>query len=215
MVKCILIAVMIFSFCVSLYASNPEDFFNRAYVYVQRGYADEAIAEYTEALKNNPDSEMATRIYYNMGLIYNNTNRSELAIEMFRKTLQISPELFVVRYNLANTLYDMKLYNEAVAEYEHALVIDPDYSKKLTLYYRIAEACSIMGNHDKSIEWAEKIIAVKPSEAAVWQLLAENYFAKKYYKEVEQCLNKLENMGYPQKDFFQRLQEAQKTENSN
>ncbi len=208
MKKCLVVVITFFSFCWSLYAQAPEDFFNRAYVYVQRGYMDEAIREYGQALKCNPDAEMSTRIFYNMGLIYQRVEKPELAIEAFKKAIQIKPKLFTPRYNLANALYEVKRFKEAAEQYEQALQIDPDYSNKMALYYRIAESYSNAGNHDKTIEWAGEIVKEKPNDAAIWQILADSYFAKKSYKEVEQCLNKLENLGYPQKDFFLKLQEA-------
>lgn len=210
--KSVMLACVCLCLSSSVFAQSPEDFFNRAYVYVQRGYIDDAIAEYNAALQYNPEKEMATRIYYNLGLIYNRIHEPERAVESYEKALQIRPNLFIVRFGLANTLYDLKHYKRAAEEYIKALKIDPEYSNKFGIYFRIASAYNEIGNYDASIEWCQKIVDTNQSEAAVWELLAENYFAKKYYKEVEQCLNKLESLGYPQKEFFKKLQEARKTE---
>lgn len=57
----------------------------------------EAIAEFSKALKINPRNAEAC---YNLGLIYENKNRSQKAKVMYEKALAIDPEYKLARTHL-------------------------------------------------------------------------------------------------------------------
>jgi superkiller protein 3 len=97
-------------------------------------YWEKAIEEYYKAIKIDPKYPWA---YINLGIVFADQNKLEQAISAYRKAFKVlidSPKtaetahnLVTVHNNLGWLLQKQGRLNEALAEYEAALKIDPKY----------------------------------------------------------------------------------------
>lgn len=95
-------------------------------IYQQQGNVMEAIASFSRAVQVNPQSWQAQ---LGLGNAYHQKGWSELAIPHFQKALSIAPDRFLPEYHyqLGNSLRDRQRIIEAIASYEKALAINPNY----------------------------------------------------------------------------------------
>lgn len=98
---------------------------NLGIVYDTTGRYEEAIAEYREALKLDPDYIEA---HNNLAVIYDRMGRNEKAIGELQKVLRLNPGYTEGHSNLAHVYTGMGLYDEAIFELEKALWLDPGYA---------------------------------------------------------------------------------------
>jgi tetratricopeptide (TPR) repeat protein len=95
---------------------------------------DEAIEEYKEATKLNPNY---TDAYYNLGLVYHDKGFIDASIVSYQNALNFASNLSNINdianihNNLGNAYFKKKLYNKAIQHYEDALRIAPDNSYAL------------------------------------------------------------------------------------
>ncbi len=89
----------------------------------ERGDFEGAIAEFTEALKINPNNVDA---YYNQAVVYSQLGNFELAIANFSQALKFDPN-FVQAYVNRGSIYLQLGNNErAMADFTKALKINPN-----------------------------------------------------------------------------------------
>ena len=65
--------------------------------------------------------------YYNMGIVYQNLDRPEEAIEAYQKAAEINPNDAAARNNLGNVYLRENRLSDAIMELETAVKIDPGY----------------------------------------------------------------------------------------
>lgn len=80
------------------------------------------VSLWEDVVKKSP---LKTRPYFNLGLAYLNEERFELAEKSFRKTLFLYPDYHKAKYYLAESLYRMGIYEEAL-----------NYLKEVEFLYR-------------------------------------------------------------------------------
>lgn len=132
------------------YTVNGNNFVN------QKKYA-EAIEQYQQALKKNPEdhrlnlliglcyaqlgkldealryTELASKnapsfnSYYNLGLIYSARQESDKAIQEFDRALAVNPKSFLTEYQKGLAYGNLKKYNQAIPCYQKALALNPSF----------------------------------------------------------------------------------------
>jgi serine/threonine-protein kinase len=93
-----------------------------------QGRLAEAIAEFKEAIRIEPDHPQALT---NLGLALYKVGRSAEAIVEYRKAIQIDPDLYQAHTNLGLALDDQGKMEEAIVEYKKATQIKPDDAEVL------------------------------------------------------------------------------------
>ncbi len=99
--------------------------YNLALALVGRGKNEEALAQYEEALKLNPDSP---EMHNSMGVVLRYLDRYDESVEHYRRAIQLDPNQPEAHYNLATALKSEGKLKEAIEEYSRALEIKPDYA---------------------------------------------------------------------------------------
>ena len=90
------------------------------------GRLREAIAQYVQGLRMNPDDAEA---HCNLGVTLRQVGRIEDAIGHYEQALRINPDFAEAHYNLALALAQTGRIEEAIAHFEQALRIKPDFAE--------------------------------------------------------------------------------------
>lgn len=104
-------------------ADNYYAHYNLGEVLDQQGQANEAIAQYRQALQRHPAYEGAQN---NLGLVLLRLGRVDEAIPCFQKAIQIKSSYPEPRINLGNAFLQQGKTDEAIAQYQKAAELDPD-----------------------------------------------------------------------------------------
>ncbi len=104
-------------------AKEPlEERFNRGVHYKIEGQYDEAIAEFLEVLKEQPDHAEA---HMHLGLVYGFIGLFEESLEELRRAVGLNPDSVEARLYLAKTYCMLGNFDEAKKEFLEVLRLDP------------------------------------------------------------------------------------------
>ena len=108
--------------------------------YSKNGNYDQAISEYTKAIKINPNYESA---YGNRGGSYANRGDLPNAISDYTKAIELNPNDVMNYYNRGTVYKDKGDLAQAVSDFTKAIEIDPNYfeayNNRVIVYRRLKE----------------------------------------------------------------------------
>src|SRR5215471_17890793 len=81
---------------------------------------------YGEVLQRQPDHFNALHL---LGVIAHQTRRTERAVELIKRAIELNPKLAAAHSNLGNALMDLQRSAEALASYDKAVVLNPDVAE--------------------------------------------------------------------------------------
>ena len=102
--------------------SSPVTHNNMADVYTRHGDLKNAEKELKIAIGMNNSYADA---YHNLGAIYRDTKRTDLALEMFQKSVDLNPALWQGYMNLSAIYFNQKDYKKALEYMEKAVKVAP------------------------------------------------------------------------------------------
>jgi len=111
----------------------------------QQGRPEEAMAEYREALRINPDYVNA---HNNLGLALAQQGQTEEAIAEYRQALRINPDFPEPHNNLGDALAEQGRTEEAIDEYREAVRINPAFAEA---HYNLGKALARQGRTGDAI----------------------------------------------------------------
>jgi lipoprotein NlpI len=101
---------------------DAEGYNHRGNVHADKGQYDQAISEYTMALKIKPTY---TEVYYNRGYAYTIKGKYDDAIRDFNKAVELNPK-YAKAYHIRGIAYASKgRYDQAITDYTKTLEINP------------------------------------------------------------------------------------------
>ncbi len=104
--------------------SKAEKHFNTGGELYDQGRLEEAIAEYDEAIRLDPQLTLA---YNNRAATYVNLGQYQKAIQDYDKVIRLNPQL-VVAYNNRGFAYDeLGQHERAIQDYDEAIRLNPQY----------------------------------------------------------------------------------------
>jgi Flp pilus assembly protein TadD len=134
--------------------------------FFRHGEADNAIAEYREALKINPNNVEA---HLKMGfLLYNVKEKSEEGTAHLEKAIQLDPDNAFVHHNLGMALLHQRKYDQAVKHLSEALRrmpqgVDKQYNA-VDMHYNLGLALFYCGNFSQSTIHLSEAVRLSPTE---------------------------------------------------
>jgi tetratricopeptide (TPR) repeat protein len=135
---------------------------------------DQAIAEYTEALRINPNNAAA---YNNRGNAYYDKGDYDRAIADYNQAIRLDPN-FVFAYNNRGNAYDNKGDSDrAIADYNQAIRLDPNFATAYTNRGNMYGE----GDYDRAIADHTQAIRLDPNYAPANNNRASAYYNKGDY----------------------------------
>ena len=149
---------------------------NRGNAYREKGKHDQAIEDYTNAIKLNPRYANA---YYNRGLAYSYKGDNDKEIADYTQAIKLNPRL-IDAYNNRGAAYEKKgQYDRAIADYNRALKLDPRRAK---VYLNRGVAHAHKGSLDQAIADYTRAIKLNPRYEEAYFSRSLAYLSKGDYK---------------------------------
>jgi adenylate cyclase len=143
----------------SMNASNGYAHMFLSIIYAGQKKYDEALKESELAISFDPNSAIIAR---NHSTILRFIGRYEDAIAVAKKATRLDPLSKNPRYHqtLASAYFYNRNFDQAAAEYEKALKIDPDF---MTSYIGLTATYSLLGMDEKAHATAEQLLRLNPN----------------------------------------------------
>jgi protein O-mannosyl-transferase len=143
----------------SLAGGNARAHYNAGLALASEGRADEAIAEYREAVRILPGYTEARN---NLGIALTQAGRWEEAIPEYEEAARLDPASGRTRYNLGNALLHLGRPDEAIAAYGEALRLSPGNP---SIEYNLGLACARAGRLPEAIAAYRRALELRPGFA--------------------------------------------------
>ncbi|GHV04041.1 hypothetical protein AGMMS50229_04560 [Campylobacterota bacterium] len=141
------------------------DTFSDGWAAAKRGDNQEAIRQFTQAIKLDPNKAQA---YYERGLLYGILGEYEKAIEDYTRAIKINPD-YADPYVNRGFLYAKFDHSKAIADFTRAIKNNPNYA---WAYDGRGNSYLSLGDTKKAIEDAKR--ACDLGECELLQFLHEN-----------------------------------------
>ncbi len=130
-----------------------------------QGKLDEAIAEFREAIRVQPDHAMA---HNNLGVALENQGKFDDAIAEYHQAIRLQPDDAKAHSNLGWLLYAIKHDNDdAIAESRAAIRLKPDFAMA---HNNLGIALKAQGKLDEAVMEYRTAIGLKPDDELAWKV---------------------------------------------
>ena len=96
----------------------------------RQGKLADAERYYGEVLQRQPNHFDALHL---LGVIAHQTRRTERGVELIKRAIGLNPKVAEAHNNLGNALRDLKRPAEALASYDKAIALKPDFAGRTTI----------------------------------------------------------------------------------
>jgi protein O-mannosyl-transferase len=146
--------------CVNKSPNKERPHNNLGEAFLDQGRVQEAIAQFTEALRIDPDY---FEPHNNLGNIFVRQGKYQEAVDHFTEALRIDPNQPAAHHNLGNALVGQGRYQEAIAQFTEALRIAPLYAPT---HYNLGSAYLKMGDRDAAFREYDILKTMNPDMAS-------------------------------------------------
>jgi len=144
-------------------------------------------AKYTEAdldsvkkkVNDNPDN---AQNYYNLGVIYNDLNRNNEAVDAYKKAVELKKDYIDAHYNLGVTYGNLNMTTEAFDAFKSVVFIDPNNFEG---NFGLANVYKRTGLYDEAIKFYKKAIEIKRASYESCYNLGLTYEVIEKFSEAE------------------------------
>lgn len=143
-------------------AAAVEAKFREASALHQQGKLADAQRLYGEVLRQQPNHFDAL---HRLAVIAAQTGQAERSAELFRRAIKLNAKIPAVHRNLGMTLFELKRYKEALASYDRALALKPDY---VECYNSRGLALQELKRPSQALSAFDKAVALKPDFAEAY-----------------------------------------------
>ncbi len=131
---------------------------NLGNVLLQQGREAEAMAQYEQALRLNPDYAEA---HNNLGSVLKDQRKLPEAMAHHEQAIRLKPDYAEAHNNLGVALIQAGRVQEAIPHFEQALRLKPDYADA---HYNLGNVLLQAGKLDEAIGHYEQVLRLKPGD---------------------------------------------------
>ena len=159
----------------------PEDIaaYQQGVENLQKGHNEEAISEFTKALKRSPDMADA---YFQRARAYEKQEKFDLVIADYTEVIQLEPRSLTAYINRGFAYKNMNLYDQAIQDFSKAAEMKPDvaptFMARASIYF-------LKGSYDDAIADCTRAIALLPTMDVAYHNRAAAYEAKGMKQEAK------------------------------
>lgn len=136
---------------------SSADHNNLGNIYMDQGKFKEAVLEYKEAIRLNPNFSVA---YFNLANSYDDMGDIRQAVDNYRKAIEMDPDYADAHYNLGLLYKKSGSIDDAMKEYLITLKINPLYAKA---HYSLGNVYKERGLFDKATQEYKKTLEIDPA----------------------------------------------------
>ncbi len=127
----------------------------------------------------NRPNPVKAREYYEQGIAKSRDRDAAGAVEAFNKSLKFNPNNPETLYRRANANYDLKKYQESIADYSQAIALDPNYFQA---YFNRGLARYDFNDKRGALEDYTKVLSLKPNDVDAYYERGVVYLDLQDYK---------------------------------
>ena len=206
----IYMAVLFLTLALVLLACNglgeAEQHYNAGAELKEEGRLEEAIAEFTEAIRLDPDFALA---YSSRGYLYVETGRYDQAIEDLDEAIRLNPKDAIAHLNRGRVYSILGHYDEAIRDFDETIRLNPQdakaYSNRGFNYERL-------GEYEKAIQDCSEAIRLDPQLAIAYANRAVAYTLLGRDTEAQDDCDRAIELGFDADLLKQLLQTAKPSE---
>jgi protein O-GlcNAc transferase len=120
------------------------------------GHITEALNTVQTLISQHPNEALLHNI---SGVCYKATGQLEIAVQSFKRAVEIKSDFADAHYNLGLTLQELNQLDDAVNCYEKALMIKPDYAEA---YNNLGVTLKDLDQLEEAVKCYEKALIIKP-----------------------------------------------------
>jgi len=132
-------------------------------------------------------SDNSAELLYNKAINYYEEAKYNLAIENFKKALEIKPDYWQAYYNLGNTYFKKKEYAAALENYKQSVKINPE---DIQAYQNMGMIYSRDREYELAIDCYKKAVEINKKDVDAYNELGLLYSKIKKFDEALESLNK-------------------------
>jgi Flp pilus assembly protein TadD len=156
----------LFAHAVTVTGENAIARINLGVALEKQGKLSEALAEYKEAVRINPDLAQG---HNNLANLLDATGKPEEALSHYREAVRLKPRAELPHLNLAAQLLELGKFDEAMSEYKIAGTLKPDDSRP---HYRMGKALLRHGRSAEATAQFRQALSLDPVNPQVLVYLA-------------------------------------------
>jgi tetratricopeptide (TPR) repeat protein len=153
-------------------AGTAEEYFNRGNQFRQQGNLEQAISDYTHAIRVYSKHAKA---YYNRGNAYGKLGKIDEAIADYKKAVEINPRYTEAYYNLGNSYEKQGNLDLAISGYTRAIETNPKYAPA---YCNRGNVYQAKGNLQQALSDYNTAVDLNPNFAGVYSNRGNVYQAQ-------------------------------------
>ena len=166
------------------YGGTPDLAARLAYCYIQNEQIKKGIQYYKFTLKYEPDHYDSLS---NLAAVYQNLDRSQEALKLLDRAINIYPTDPILLNNYAFTLVHQGRTRKAAEYYREALKLAPNHP---LILYNLSVCVTRKGNWQEGIDLLDQLLQIEPNHSAGWALLGNIYDQIDQSDTAIDCFNK-------------------------
>ncbi len=180
-----LLFVLVFILPFNLFGQSAQDYYKSAMIkFVSHRY-DEAVQDFTKAIKLNPDYVDA---YFNRGIAYEQLGSTDKAIKDYGKVIKIKPGMNEAYINRALLYKKSEKYSLAIKDLDKAIELRPDFV--FAFLYR-ADIYYTIDSLSLAVKDYKVVLAKLPNYIKAHRRMAEILYKQNQFPEALEYASKL------------------------